>query len=269
MPITETGLGPNVPVDTGTPPAGFMEYDEALKAFFTMKIYPDQEDPSVERTLVPVTGPPVLNLGTQEGLDPKVGELSTRQNQIVPLPATALTQLGWSFDLKRWTRAYYRRLGWTEDGTKVIQSPQIIPVDIMYQFDLWSKYRTTMNQMLRNVQLKFVNRERWLDVDLKGVWGVRRVPLTLMYNGPDNLTELEPENKDRTIRMVYSFIFHAWVIPDATMLPAVRKVVTEMYYPTTLTANYPGLKDLPPYPEWINTGIKSIEQEITPVDTNP
>jgi hypothetical protein len=256
-------------VDTGLPPAGFQEYDEALRDFFTMRVYPDQIDPNVYETLVPVTGPPVLNLGTQEGLDPLVGPLNTRQNQIVKLPATAITQLGWTFDLKRWTRAHYRRLGWTEDGTKVIQSPQIIPVDIMYQLDLWSKYRTTMNQMLRNVQLLFVNREPWLDVDLKGIWGVRRIPLTLMYKGPDNLTDLEPDNKDRTVRMVYSFIFHAWAIPDATMLPVVSKIIKEFYYPTNLAANYPILRDIPPYPEWVNTGIKSVEENIPLPNQNP
>jgi hypothetical protein len=177
--------------------------------------------------------------------------LNTRQNQIVKLPATAVTQLDWAFDLSRWTRAHFRRLGWTEEGTKVIQSNQVVPVDIMYQLDLWAKYRTTMNQMLRTTLLKFGNREVWLDVDLKGVWGVRRIPLTLLYNGPTNLTEHEPKDKDRTVRMVFSFQLHAWVIPDANMLPAVGAILEDIYYPTKTSAAYPKVSDLPPYPEWL------------------
>lgn len=237
--------------DTGAPPIGMQPYDEALRDFFKMKVYPDPDIKDQFETLVPVTGPPVLNLGTQEMLNPTSEILNTRQNQIVKLPATAITQLNWDFDLRRWTRAHFRRLGWTEEGQKVIQSNQVIPVDIMYQLDMWSKYRTTMNQMLRNVLLKFTNREVWLDVDLKGVWGVRRIPLTLLYSGPVNLTEHEPENKDRTVRMVFSFVFHAWVIPDANMLPAVGAIMENLYYPTSGGVAYPKPSDLPPYPNWI------------------
>src|ERR1035438_1351577 len=146
--------------NTGLPPIGMQPYDEALQAFLTMNVCPDPAIPDEYEILVPVTGPPVLNLGTQEALDPTSKELSTRQNQIVKLPATALTQLNWDFDLRRWTRAHFRRLGWTEEGQKVIQSNQLVPMDIMYQLDMWSKYRTTMNQMVRNIILLFTNREQ-------------------------------------------------------------------------------------------------------------
>jgi len=237
--------------DTGAPAIGFQPFDAAMKEFFTFKVYPDPENKDEFEVLVPVTGPPVLNLGTQEALNPASEVLNTRQNQIVKLPATAITQLDWVFDLNRWTRAHFRRLGWTEEGHKVIQSNQVVPVDIMYQLDLWSKYRITMNQMLRNVLLKFTNREVWLDVDLKGVWGVRRIPLTFLYKGPTNLTEHEPKDKDRTVRMVFSFILHAWVIPDANMLPAVGAILEDIYSPTHTSANYPSPSDLPPYPEWL------------------
>ena len=237
--------------DTGAPPIGFQPYDEALQKFFTFNVYPNPDIKDEFEKLVPVAGPPVLNLGTQEALNPVSEVLNTRQNQIVKLPATAITQLDWAFDLRRWTRASFRRLGWTEEGQKVIQSNQVIPVDIMYQLDLWSKYRTTMNQMLQTVLLKFTNRETWLDVDLKGVWGVRRIPLTLIYNGPTNLTEHEPKDKDRTVRMVFSFTLHAWVIPTANMLPAVGAIMENLYYPTNVGAAYPKSSDLPPYPEWL------------------
>lgn len=56
--------------NTSLPPAGLIVYDKALKDFFTMRVYPDMDNPSLYETLVPVTGPPVLNLGTQEALNP-------------------------------------------------------------------------------------------------------------------------------------------------------------------------------------------------------
>ena len=258
--------------DTGLPPAWFIKYDEALQQFFTMQVYPDPDKQDEYETLVPVTGPPVLNLGTQVALNPASIDptnINTRQNQIVKLPATAITQLNWAFDLRRWTRASFRRLGWTEEGQKVIQSQQLVPVDIMYQFDLWSKYRTTMNQMLSNVLLKFVNREVWLDVDLKGVWGVHPIPLTLVYNGPTNLTDYEPDNKDRTVRMVFTFTFHAWVIPTATMIPAVHSVLKQIYFPTTLAAPYPDISSLPPYPEWLPVSPAQTIDSISPNDLIP
>ena len=61
-------------LDTGLPPVGLIAYDKALKDFFTMKVYPDLDNPSLFETLVPVTGPPVLNLGTQAALHPRSEE---------------------------------------------------------------------------------------------------------------------------------------------------------------------------------------------------
>lgn len=240
--------------DTGLPPIGLQPYDEALQQFFTMKVYPDPTIQDQFETLIPVTGPPVLNLGTQVALNPDSSDttnINTRQNQIVKLPATALTQLNWDFDLRRWTRASFRRLGWTEEGKKVIQSNQVVPIDIMYQLDMWSKYRTTMNQMVRNILLLFTNREPWLNVDLKGVWGVRKIPLTLLYKSPVNLTEYEPKDKDRTVRMVFTFTFHAWVVPDANMIPSIGSIMENLYYPTSLVVPYPSTGELPPYPDWL------------------
>lgn len=256
--------------DTGLPPIGLQPYDEALQLFFTQRVYPDPAVQDEYEILIPVTGPPVLNLGTQAALNRTSEESpSTRQNQIVKLPATAVTQLNWTFDLRRWTRAHFRRLGWTEEGQKVIQSNQVIPLDIMYQLDMWSKYRTTMNQMVRNIMLKFTNREVWLDVDLKGVWGVRSIPLTFFYDGPKNLSDLEPDDKDRTVRMAFTFILHAWVIPDANMLPAVRTIMQDIYYPTNLSVPYPDPTSLPPYPDWLRVGTASQVIASIPVSNIP
>jgi|ERR1035437_599982 hypothetical protein len=257
MPVTDTGL----------PVAGFQPFDEALQSFFTMRVYPDVAVQDQYETLVPVMGPPVLNLGTQIALNPISNDttnINTRMNQIVKLPATALTQLSWDFDLRRWTRASFRKLGWTEEGKKVIQSNQLVPMDVMYQLDLWAKYRSTANQMVRNILLLFTNREPWLDVDLKGVWGVRRIPLTLLYKGPANLTDYEPKDKDRTIRMVFTFIFHAWVIPDASMVPSIGSIMENLYYPTSNVVPYPDISALPPYPEWL-----PVRGQTHPVITIP
>ena len=255
-------------LDTGLPPVGLIAYDKALKDFFTMKVYPDLDNPSLFETLVPVTGPPVLNLGTQAALHPDEPTPDARQNQIVKLPAIAITQLDWTFDLRRWTKAHFRKLGWTEEGNKVIQSPQLVPMDILYQLDCWTKYRSTMNQIVRNVTLKFGDREVWLPIDLQGVWGLQHVPLTYAYPGPVNMTEHEPKDKDRTVRMVFSFNLHAWVIPDATMLPSLRTVMKSLYYTNKTGTPYPSLTAMPPYPEWIF--LENLPIETIPIgEQNP
>lgn len=252
-------------------PIGYRPYEDTLKTFFTMKLYPDMDNQNIFETIIPVTGPPVLNLGSQQNLNIEdLDEDDPRKNQIIRLPASSLTMLDWTFDITRWTRAHFRKLGWSEDGNRVVQSPQLVPIDVIYQLDLWSKYRSQMNQMLRNVLVKFAGREVWLEVDLKGVWGKKTIPISMLYKGPVNMTEHEPKDKDRTIRMVYSFLLRAWIIPDATMIPTVKKVLVDLYYTDNTGAKYPELTDLPPYPDWIPIGNSTdLLNNTLPTELNP
>ena len=267
-------------LDTGLNPIGFEPYDKALKDFFTINFYPDPQGKE-SITLIPVMGPPRLENSTQEALSPTgerpkgdnpkpQGTNPTRMNRTVRLPAISLTQLDWQLDLIRWTRADFRKLKWTEDGNRVIQNNALLPVRVMYQVDLWTNYRTHMNQLLRAVMTKFYTREVWLPVDLKGPWGVRNIALYMDEGGPVNTTDLEPADKDRTIRMSMTFIFKAWIIPDAKSLPTVRKVVRELYVANKNVTPYPALSDTLPYTGWTKESKKeTTSAEILPEDENP
>jgi len=246
-------------------PIGFYEFDEELKKFFTINVYPDPSNTAFYETLIPVTGPPVLNLGTQENLSTTNEEFVTRENQIVKLPAIALTQLDWSVDTSRWTKHHYRKLGWTEDGNGVFQSRQPLPISIMYQLDCWTKYRTTMNQIVRTILLKFIDHEVWLPIDFKGVWGKKYVSLAMLHNGPTNLTENEPRDKDRTVRMAFTFNLDAWVIPEATVFPTVKKVVLGGYV-NQPGADFPSPTAVLPPNEW-DFVFEKIEEDKE--DQNP
>lgn len=250
----------------GQPVIGFMPYDTALKEFFTMKLYPDMQKPREYIILTPVEGPPRIEFANQEQLNPNNEPVEGRINNTVRLPAIAVTQLNWSFDLSRWTRANFRRLGWTEQGNRVIQSPQLVPVDVMYQVDLISKYRITMNQMVKNILIKFTNREVALDVDLGSVWGKRVILLTDGYDGPINLSDIEPVDKDRIVRMAFTFTLHAWIIPDAYTAPTVKKYLADLYLGNS-SSKYPNPSDMPPYPGWILE--KEIQLNSVNNDENP
>ena len=247
----------------GEAPIGFMPYDEALQKFFSMMVYPDKQEQRVGRLITPIMGPPRIEFSTQEYLNP-TDNLPDIEKDTLHLPVSSLTQLNWVFDLSRWTKAHFRMLGWTEEGRRVMQSPQLVPVKVSYQLDLWTKYRVTMNQMVNTTMLKLIQREIWLPVDLKGVWGLRNICLFPTYNGPVNMSEYEPANKDRTVRMVFSFSLDAWVIPDATMLPTVRANMYQLYVAEKNASPFPATRDLPPYPGWMFD--KTIILEPLPTD---
>lgn len=268
-------------LDTGFNPIGFYPYDKALKEFFTMNMYPDVENITLFETIIPVMGPPKIELASQQQLqgivpDQEIPALINKDNYIVKLPAMSITQLNWTFDLSRWTKAHYRKLGWVEDGNKVLQMPtSIIPVDVLYQLDCWTKYRTSMNQMVRNIMLKFANREVWLPIDLKGAFGKKYIALQLMMGGPTNVTEIEPNDKDRTVRMVFTFKLKAWIIPDPVMIPTIRKIIYEIYIPNKPGVEFP--TEFPTYPsvpdwlyeDWIPAQNITVNEIIPEIDVNP
>ena len=152
-------------------------------------------------------------------------------------------------DISRWTKHHYRKLGWTEEGRGVIQSRQPLPISVMYQLDCWTKYRVEMNQIVRSVLLKFIDHEVWLPIDFKGVWGKKYVSLSMIHNGPVNLTEHEPHDKDRTIRMAFSFNLDAWIVPDALIYPTVKTVILGSYM-NKPGADYPAETDVAPFNDW-------------------
>jgi hypothetical protein len=210
---------------------GFRPYDEAVSRFLTVTLRPDTADPNVQLIVRPVMAGMQKEFSDQASIDPKASKSKNiKDDKTVKLPASSLSRLGWELDLTRWSRAPYRMIKWSEEGDRVMQSARPLPFEVMYQLDLWTKYRSTMNQFIRQVAVKFVHREVWLSVNTGGAFGVKRVPLKLAFGGPQDLTDLElDENTDRTIRAAFTFNMDAWVFPDVEMIPTVRKVIINSY----------------------------------------
>lgn len=260
-----------MPKGFNLPVLGFEPYDKAMLDFFTLNLYPDINDVENVVVIKPAMGSPRREQGSLEKLHPEAAVGQTdRGLKTVPLPSAALNRLFWLFDLKRWSRSTYRKLEWTEEGRRVIQSDYPVPYDITYQLDLWTKYRVHMNQLVNEVALKFLAREVPLTVDLGNPWGERTILVTMKYNGPRDLTDLDPGVKDRTIRMMFEFVMHAWIMPAPTSLPTVRKTVQTMYIGDAAT-EYPNLPDETAE----DTGWTQVNQkvetslEITPDEENP
>jgi len=238
----------------GAPAIGFLPYDEALKKFFTQKLYPDQSRPNEFITLVP-TFNPTIEFADQESLSLNNEQVDGRKKNTLRLPMLALSQLDFSMDLSRWTRANFRKLAWSEEGMQIIQSEPLVPMDIMYGVSTLSKYRSSSNQMIRNILLKFNTREVAIDVDLGGHFRTQRVLLTYDYRGPTNVSDNETVGKERLLRYDFTFNFHCWVLPDPTMRPTVKKYLLDLYLGNGGTP-FPGSHDLPPFPGWI------LEKEV-------
>lgn len=206
---------------------GFRAYDEAVQKALTTKIRPDIDDANIELTLTPLFSGMQKEYADQENIDPKLPKSKLiRDEKTVKLPAMSLSRLGSEFDSTRWTKVGYRKLKWTEEGNRVLQSPHPIPLETQYQLDLWTKYRNTMNQLVHRVMLKFIGREVWLPVNLGEGFGIKRFPLKVSFGGPQELTDLELDaTKDRTFRMAITFNAEIWFVPDIESVPTVKKLI--------------------------------------------
>lgn len=244
---------------------GIRPYDEEMRNLLTFTIYPNPENKEESLVLTPVMGPPRREFADQESLEGHPIDVPGRPNYIVRLPITSLSRLHFTLDLGRWTRQKIRKLGWTEDGNRVFQADYPYPVNILYQFDVWTKYMSTANQILRQTMMKFINREAWMTVDLKGPFGAKSIPVELT-EGPKNLTQLDSGLEERTVRFVFTFLTKAWIAPDYVSIPAIKANRYDLYIAEKMVAEIPEVGDLEPYPDWLKNN--SVVIKVTDNDTS-
>ena len=230
------------------PIIGFHPLDEAMKECFTFTLYADLDKKLEAIKVVPVTGPPIRELGTQMAMNPLLeGDKKKRLNQTVALPASALSKLNFFFNPQYWSKANFRKLGWSEEGNKVYQSTFPLPIVMFYQFDMWTKFRSQMNQWLRLFMLKFINREISLSVNFGGPWENVNIPVFLK-SGPEDITGLDLGDNDREIKFAARLSVDAWVFPDPYMIPTVKKLVQKAYI-GDMAAAYP--QELEEFENWL------------------
>ncbi|MDX9913236.1 MAG: hypothetical protein RBS77_01500 [Candidatus Moranbacteria bacterium] len=205
---------------------GFREYDEAIAKLLTVTIYPDKDDRSIAVTVAPKLSGMQKEFAGQDKMNPtRPKQKQIKDDKTVVYPASALTRLGWEFDLSRWTKVGYRKLNRTEEGNRIMQSKHPMPYEIQYQLDIVTKMRSTMNMIVRAIALKFVDREVWVPVYTGEVFGTKLVPVKLAFGGPQDQTDWEhDENKDTVFRMVFTFNMEVWLFPDVTSVPTVKKI---------------------------------------------
>lgn len=205
---------------------GFREYDEAIAKLLTVTIHPDKDDRSIAITVAPNLSGMQKEFATQDKMNPaRQKQKNIKDDKTIVYPASALTRLGWEFDISRWTKVGYRKLNYTEEGNRIMQSKHPMPYEIQYQLDIVTKMRSTMNMIVRAIALKFVDREVWVPVYTGEVFGTKNVPVKLAFGGPQDQTDWEhDENKDVVFRMVFTFNMDVWLFPDVTSVPTVKKI---------------------------------------------
>jgi hypothetical protein len=250
---------------------GLRPYDEALINFFSLNIHPDMKNKKESIVLTP-TMTPRREFAAQDEIRSNFTneEAEGRLNYTIAVPALALSRMDFSLDQSRWSLAGFRKIRYTEDGNRILQSDSPYPVRIHYQLDAWLKYQSMANQVIRNVLLKFDKREVWLPIDFKGEFGIHHVPIELL-DGPKNLTNLDPGSAERTLRYMFRFVLKAYIIPDVTSIPTVRKTSVNYYVAAHDTAVIPTTAeetDLA-YNDWIKMKTIITDEDIDPTLGNP
>lgn len=205
---------------------GFREYDEAITKLLTVTIHPDKDDLNIAVTVAPKMSAMQKEYASQTKMHPGAPkQKNIKQDKTVVYPASALTRLGWEFDLSRWTKVGYRKLAITEDGNRIMQSEHPMPFEVQYQLDVVAKFRSTMNMIMKTLLLKFAQREVWVPIYTGEAFGIRRVPVKLAFGGPQDLTPHElDETQDRIFRMALTFNMECWLFDTPTTVPSVRQV---------------------------------------------
>ncbi len=252
-------------------PIGLRPYDEALINYFSLNIYPDMSNKKEWITLTP-TMTPRREFSVQDEINNlyKYEEKEGRANYTLAIPALALSRLNFTFDKSRWSLAGFRKIKYTEDGNRILQSDDPYPIRIMYQFDAWVKYQAMANQIIRNILLKFNKREVWIPIDFKGEFGTHSVALELI-DGPKNLTELDPGTAERSLRYMFRFELKAYILPDVVSIPTVRKSIVEYYVALHNTAIIPTTLDETDvsYKDWLKFKEVNTDEDIDPTLANP
>jgi hypothetical protein len=191
-------------------------YDAAVLNFLRLKL----EDGSVPMGMAT----PRREYGKQSEMFPEsASEIPSRGNQTVRLPAMVISRLNWVPATERHNLAVHRKLGWSDDLNMVKRSQHPLAYDISYQLDIWTRERDDANLLASMTLLKFPRKLAYLTVDLGEGWGEKRV--ALIVKNVQDLTELEPNELDREVRMTVDFELEAWLPLPITDVRTVRKVI--------------------------------------------
>jgi len=152
--------------------------------------------------------------------------LSTLQE--VPLPFGSLSQTNWVIDLARYSYRDARIIAYSDGDSRVHGYERPVPVNIGYQFHIWSKIKKHLdwftNQWLRNFAGTI---ERFITVPHTGsLFGDRLVPV--LSDSIDDSSNIEPGLEGPTFIRIFSFTVGGWVTRDDFVNGVVKKIYHEI-----------------------------------------
>lgn len=133
-----------------------------------------------------------------------------------PLPRAALTLGDPIRDPERFNSNDLRKLGFVDaDKTQLYQAEYPVPVNIPYTLNFWTEYTREMNLHMQQLLKEFRFGYKFIDVDIDSispvpVYGTKQIG---MYeeSGISDTGDLEPGNKERSLRRTFDFTLKAWL----------------------------------------------------------
>lgn len=208
----------------------FRIYDEMI-----IKWLRDIEYPVIDRIgtefypLVPVVlSPPerafaavsqVLNTGTTNN--------NSKQRQVT-YPFISVLRLDEVYDMERYSFSRIRNL----KNNK--QTPYPMPFTIPYQIEIWAKGTTTINYLTQWILLQFESTRLHLYADFSiidnDIYSSHYpVSIPVLYKSSGNTSDIEPGEKDRTLRKTIDIEVNGWLFRPSKQVNPVELVKTNVY----------------------------------------
>jgi hypothetical protein len=184
-------------------------YAESLFAFCRLR------DPESGKLITQVVTTPEKPFADQIRDMMKDGRLV--KSEAMPFPICAITFLDSFLDESRYNDSAYRTLQYSQDAKKVFQLKHPQPYDLLFQFDVRSKFSSEIWELIRQFALKLTRSAAYLEVDLGPLRGQF---VRAEFQGPTDSSELTvPDPAGRSFKRTWSITFKGWLVPDVTTAP--------------------------------------------------
>jgi hypothetical protein len=156
------------------------------------------------------------------------GEKLAREPRVTPYPFASLGRVDpFAVDLSRYSKYEYPRMGITADRKRYLTAQRPLPVIITYQVDVWAKNLYELDAVVNQLVLFTTGGQFTTVCDFPPPIGPRRIYATLSGSVRD-LSNLEPNEKNRTLRKSMSFTVEGWLCYEPTEEGAVIDAAIEI-----------------------------------------
>lgn len=159
------------------------------------------------------------------GLSPKT---DARAAKTVAEPALSVRRLSPMFDNSRFTPLLIRKLQIMDRNRAWLQSRFPLPYDIHYQIDIRAKYRTHLNQIMTQIQLKFLDYYVPVTVEWGGPFGSKSIYLSIEQVLDNSILEAD-ETGEALLRSTVTVLLKGWFLQKLTTTPTALHLYRDVF----------------------------------------